>query len=620
MSLDRECGPTPTERSSSTHDDDELTQTIQTRMRVGPAADRYEREADAVADSVVESLARPAQLSWDQEGSRVARSSTGAAAPEAGSQGGAGVETEFESEVESEPRVRRSTAPAGEAPPAGDRITRIRRADSAMATGAIGAAGGALDQDSEAQLHSRLRKGRPLDDSVRRRLEPAFGEDFSRVRVHDDRPARELNSKLSAEAFTVGSDIFFSGSAPDASSKPGQRLLAHELTHVVQQGTSTKRRLARRALSREADDLKRMRAEGGNPKSDPPKAGRNTRFQYDAEDLQDPELGTEGDVGGAGTGKEATALEPKAKKMVVALHEYRTGNDRVHRKKKTRIKKRSRDIAKLKGGLAIAGSNVAKGAERLGNKGKHAGLNLGRSIGRAFGKSVKPNANVKKQTGANTQDTAQGAYGAVDTEFIEPKFTVKLIGTTWVPMLTHLKGTYGKITSPLPAGLAEIGGPDANESRQQIIDLLELDGDDWYMSKAVNAHESIHEDHLLDALDIVGNDIAQLFAALTVDQATYPKKKDAIAAIKLLPGYNAIMNLANPNDSQIRDLWDNEYVNQIDRDHYGPTQNAEADVVEPTIDKINRWRKKQKKVRLAKVWTCTNDDGAVQVPKGRTNP
>jgi hypothetical protein len=233
---------------------------------------------------------------------------------------------------------------------------------------------------------------------------------------------------------------------------------------------------------------------------------------------------------------------------------------------------------------------------------------------------VKPNTSVSLQTGANTTDTANGCYGAVDTEFIEPTFTVKQVGTTWQPIVTHLKGTYGKITSPLPAGLSEVNGPDANNSEQQIKDLLELDGNVWYMGKAVNAHESIHEDHLHDALNIVGPTIAQLFAPLTVDQSFAPEKTDAINAIKALPGYNAIMNLADPNNSQIRGIWDNEYVNQIDRDHYGSTQTAEADVVEPMIDKINSWRKKSGSLKIAKRWTCTNDDGAVEVPKGRSNP
>src|SRR5262249_51038178 len=153
-------------------------------------------------------------------------------------------------------------------------------------------------------------------------------------------------------------------------------------------------------------------------------------------------------------------------------------------------------------------------------------------------------------------------------------------------------------------------------------DLLNLDGAAWYMTRAVDAHESIHADHMHDALNNVGDDIAQLFAALTVDQSVAATEKDAIAAIKAMPGYDAIVNSADPNDSQMRDLWDAEYVNLIDRDHYGPTQEAEADIVEPVINKINSWRtsQKPKKKKVKKVWTCTNDANAVEVPRGRKNP
>jgi hypothetical protein len=356
--------------------------------------------------------------------------------------------------------------------------------------------------------------------------------------------------------------------------------------------------------------LKQM-AVGANPKSHRPgKSGGGQPAEL--EDEIDPGAAVE-----ASTRSVDARTKQKVRKMRVAIGEYQSGEDRVHRKKKTAVAKRSRDTAKLKGGLAIAASGVAKGAERLGNRGKHGALNVGRSVGRLLGAKAKPNTSVTKATGANTIATAAGAYGAVDTEFIEPAFTVKLKGTTWHPILTKLKGTYGKITSPLPAGLAEIGGPDAVESEEQILDLLALDGEDWYLEKAVDAHESIHEDHLRDALNIVGGDIAQLFATLTVDQSVAATASDAIAAIKLLPGYDAIANLADPNNSQIRGVWDDEYVNQIDRDHYGPTQNAEADVVEPMIDKINRWRKKNKLAKIRKTWTCEDDGGAVRIPKGR---
>ena len=80
------------------------------------------------------------------------------------------------------------------------------------------------------------RSGAPLTSSVRQHMEQRFAHDFSRVRVHvgdsADQSARELN----ATAYTVGNDIVFGSGRFAPETRDGQRLLAHELTHVVQQG------------------------------------------------------------------------------------------------------------------------------------------------------------------------------------------------------------------------------------------------------------------------------------------------------------------------------------------------------------------------------------------------
>jgi hypothetical protein len=65
-----------------------------------------------------------------------------------------------------------------------------------------------------------------------------MGQDFSDVRVHTDSKADELSQNLSAKAFTTGNDIFFKDGTYNPGSSSGQQLIAHELTHVVQQGAS----------------------------------------------------------------------------------------------------------------------------------------------------------------------------------------------------------------------------------------------------------------------------------------------------------------------------------------------------------------------------------------------
>lgn len=77
--------------------------------------------------------------------------------------------------------------------------------------------------------------GRPLARETRDFMEPRFGEDFGHVRVHDDTQAAESARAVNARAYTVGPDIVFGEGEHAPDSTEGRRLMAHELTHVVQQ-------------------------------------------------------------------------------------------------------------------------------------------------------------------------------------------------------------------------------------------------------------------------------------------------------------------------------------------------------------------------------------------------
>lgn len=77
--------------------------------------------------------------------------------------------------------------------------------------------------------------GRPLDAPARSFMEARFGHDFKHVRVHTDERAADSAHALMARAYTVGSDIVFAAGQYAPQSERGTRLLAHELTHVVQQ-------------------------------------------------------------------------------------------------------------------------------------------------------------------------------------------------------------------------------------------------------------------------------------------------------------------------------------------------------------------------------------------------
>jgi hypothetical protein len=85
--------------------------------------------------------------------------------------------------------------------------------------------------------------GQPLDAGTRAFMEPRFGHDFSRVRVHTDARAVESAHAVNALAYTVGRDVVFGAGQYAPGTMEGKRLMAHELTHVVQQGNSLERSL-----------------------------------------------------------------------------------------------------------------------------------------------------------------------------------------------------------------------------------------------------------------------------------------------------------------------------------------------------------------------------------------
>lgn len=81
--------------------------------------------------------------------------------------------------------------------------------------------------------------GRPLDPATRGFMEPRFGRDFSLVRVHDDARAADSARSIGARAYAAGHDLVFAASEYAPNTSAGKRLLAHELTHVIQQSAAS---------------------------------------------------------------------------------------------------------------------------------------------------------------------------------------------------------------------------------------------------------------------------------------------------------------------------------------------------------------------------------------------
>ncbi|MGB8647429.1 MAG: DUF4157 domain-containing protein [Anaerolineae bacterium] len=182
---------------------------IQRQLTVGAAHDAYEQEADRVADQV---LSAPA-----------AHVGTTLAVQRAG-------------EEEEEVQTKRVDPMGSLASSHRDRqsgVTGNHDANSPFEPGG----------DFQQRLDATSGGGSPLPGETREFMESRFGADFGGVRVHIGGESAQLNREVSAQAFTHGQNIYLGDGKTDLQSGEGKRLLAHELTHVVQQ-TGAAHRLA----------------------------------------------------------------------------------------------------------------------------------------------------------------------------------------------------------------------------------------------------------------------------------------------------------------------------------------------------------------------------------------
>ena len=97
-----------------------------------------------------------------------------------------------------------------------------------------------VNPNLESRIHSLKGGGQLLSENDRAFFEPRFGRDFSQVRLHTDTQAAESARAVNSRAFTVGQDVVFGAGQYAPGTSEGRRLMAHELTHVVQQSGKNK--------------------------------------------------------------------------------------------------------------------------------------------------------------------------------------------------------------------------------------------------------------------------------------------------------------------------------------------------------------------------------------------
>jgi hypothetical protein len=194
---------------------------IQTKLAINKPGDEYEQEADCVSEQV---MRMP------------------------------------------EPRLQRTCACGGECPKC--QTEKLAQGPARLQTKHVGS--GDLGQTAvPPSVHEVLRSsGQSLDPEVRAFMEPRFGHDFSRVRVHSDAAAEQSARGVNASAYTVGQNIVFGAGAFAPGTGEGRRLIAHELAHVVQQSGASAGGALQRQPDTKPDPKKEEKAKA--PKDVPP--------------------------------------------------------------------------------------------------------------------------------------------------------------------------------------------------------------------------------------------------------------------------------------------------------------------------------------------------------------
>ncbi|MEM6725540.1 MAG: DUF4157 domain-containing protein, partial [Bacteroidota bacterium] len=202
---------------------------IQAKLTVNQPGDAYEKEADAMADQVVR------------------MKSSGKVA--------ANMETE-EPQLQTKSATGRTTV---------QRKCAACEPEETIQPKAVNAPVAQASTHVENQLKRSKGKGEPLPKTTKTQMESGFGADFSKVRVHTDTSAIQMNQSLNAQAFTHGSDIYFGAGKYQPGSTEGDRLLAHELTHTIQQGATVKRKTKPESAAQQEEQ--KAPASGVSPKT-----------------------------------------------------------------------------------------------------------------------------------------------------------------------------------------------------------------------------------------------------------------------------------------------------------------------------------------------------------------
>jgi uncharacterized protein DUF4157 len=195
---------------------------FQAKLSVNQPNDKYEREADSVANTVVNNQGSGTVVQ-QKEISGIQRLSTSAEEEKLGTNE---ERMRRDKEIQTKPEIQRM-------------CPECEKEKEGMVQQKSEATGATASSSLSSRIESSAGKGESLPQKTLHEMQSSFGVNFRHVNIHTDSSSAQMNKELNAQAFTHGSDIYFNSGKYNPETSSGKLLLAHELTHVVQQQPET---------------------------------------------------------------------------------------------------------------------------------------------------------------------------------------------------------------------------------------------------------------------------------------------------------------------------------------------------------------------------------------------
>lgn len=217
---------------------------FQAKLRVNDPGDQYEQEADAVANRIT-NPSSPATEGGSIQRKKISQIQRLSSSKEDEKLGTNEQRMRRDKEIQAKPDVQLM----GNAEEKQEKEKNIQmksqeeerdemKGGGMMQMKSESGTAGTASQGLSARIEGSAGKGKTLPREMMGHMSSSFGLDFSDVNIHTDNESAEMNKELGAQAFTHGKDIYFNKGKFDPESVQGKKLLAHELTHVVQQSSS----------------------------------------------------------------------------------------------------------------------------------------------------------------------------------------------------------------------------------------------------------------------------------------------------------------------------------------------------------------------------------------------